>query len=192
MVLDFQVFLISTLAITLGELGDKTQLLALVFAMRYKKSLPIIMGILVATLCNHLLAGIVGSIFGAQIPQNILRWVMGVLFIGIALWTLKPDKLDEDEQPKSSQRSIFFTVFVAFFIAEMGDKTQIATIMLSAQYQSLVAVIAGTTLGMMIADVPTVLVGKIAAPKIPLRLIRLCAATIFAVIGVLALAGFTI
>ena len=117
---------------------------------------------------------------------------MGTLFIGIAMWTLKPDKLDEEEQPKNSKHGIFFTVLLAFFIAEMGDKTQVATIMLSAQYQSLVAVIAGTTLGMMIADVPTVLVGKLAAPKIPLRIVRFCAAAIFAVIGVLTLSGFTI
>ncbi len=189
---DLQIFFISTLAVTFGELGDKTQLLALVFAMRYKKAFPIIMGILVATLCNHFFAGLLGYVFGMQIPQNILRWVMGTLFIGIAMWTLKPDKLDEEEQPKNSKHGIFFTVLLAFFIAEMGDKTQVATIMLSAQYQSLVAVIAGTTLGMMIADVPTVLVGKLAAPKIPLRIVRFCAAAIFAVIGVLTLSGFTI
>ncbi len=189
---DFDVFLISTLAVTFGELGDKTQLLALVFAIRYKKALPIIMGILVATLCNHFFAGMIGYMFGAQIPDNILRWVMGVLFISIALWTLKPDKLDEDECPQHSKHGIFFTVLFTFFLAEMGDKTQVATIMLSAKYQSLVAVISGTTLGMMIADVPTVLVGKLAAPKIPLRIIRVCAAVIFASIGILTLVGVTI
>ena len=186
-------FFISALAVTFGELGDKTQLLALVFAMRYKKALPIISGILVATLLNHILAGLVGHTIGNQIPENILRWLMGILFIAIALWTLKPDKLEEEEQPTHSRYGIFLTVVMTFFIAEMGDKTQVATVMLAAQYPSaLVAVIAGTTLGMMIADVPTVLIGKLAAPKIPLRIVRFCAAFIFASIGVLVLLGVNV
>ncbi|WP_434777073.1 TMEM165/GDT1 family protein [Neisseria sp. Ec49-e6-T10] len=184
-----EAFLISTIAITLGEIGDKTQLLALILAARFKKPVPIILGILCATLLNHALAGFVGHFIGNQIPHDILRWVMGIFFIIMAFWTLKPDEMDEDEQPKTSPYGVFMTTCIAFFLAEMGDKTQVVTIGLAAQFQALFWVIAGTTLGMLIADIPAVILGKIASPKFPFKLVRYCAAAIFAVLGLLALFG---
>lgn len=185
-------FLVSTSSVAFGELGDKTQLLALVFAIRYKKATPIILGILAATLANHFIAALIGHTIGNQIPKETMRWVMGALFIGIALWTLKPDKLDDSDAIPIHRYGIFTTVFFTFFIAEMGDKTQAATFLLAAQFPSIFSVIAGTTLGMMIADVPTVLIGKFAAPKIPLKFIHFCAATIFFAIGTLSLLGIGI
>lgn len=186
-----EAFLVSTLAVTIGEIGDKTQLLALILAARFRKPWPIVAGILVATLLNHSLAGIVGELIRAALDPQLLRWLLGVSFLAIALWALKPDTFD-DEPKRQSGAGVFMVTFVAFFLAEMGDKTQLATVALAAKYASLPAVVAGTTLGMLIADVPAVILGDKAAPKLPFKAIRIVAAALFAVIGVAVLLGVTI
>lgn len=179
-------FLISTGVVALAEIGDKTQLLALVLAARFRKPVPIVLGILVATLANHALAGAVGSWVAAAVGPHLMRWILGVSFIAMAAWTLVPDKIDaqSDHVPRWG---VFGTTLIAFFLLEMGDKTQIATIALAAKYASLVAVVAGTTLGMMLANVPAVLLGEVAARKLPLKLVRGIAAGLFFVIGVVVL-----
>ena len=181
-------FLVSTLVVAIGEIGDKTQLLALLLAARFRRPLPIIGGIFFATVLNHSLAGLLGEIIRVAINPELLRWLLGLSFIGIALWALKPDTLDR-ETPAKSDYGVFALTFVTFFFAEIGDKTQLATIALAAKYTDLIQVIAGTTLGMMIADVPAVILGEKAAPKLPLKLIRIVAATVFAVLGVVVLMG---
>lgn len=183
-----EAFLVSTLAVTVGEIGDKTQLLALLLAARYKKTFPIVCGILVATLLNHALAGLFGQWIVTQISPHFLRWALGISFIAIALWTLKPDEMGEDEL-SASKLNVFWVTCITFFLAEIGDKTQIATVALAANYNNLVAVVAGTTLGMMIADVPAVFLGQWASPNFPFKLIRYIAASIFAVIGLIVLLG---
>jgi putative Ca2+/H+ antiporter (TMEM165/GDT1 family) len=185
-----EAFLISTGIVALAEMGDKTQLLSLVLAAKFRKPIPIILGILVATLLNHALAGAVGAWLTSVLGPNALRWILGIGFLAMAVWMLIPDKLDEDDaNVKISRYGVFATTLVAFFFAEMGDKTQVATVALAAQYQSLVAVVAGTTLGMMLANVPAVFIGDKLAHKLPLKLIHGIAAAIFAVLGVLALLG---
>ena len=187
-----EAFLISTGIVALAEIGDKTQLLSLVLAARYpRQATAIILGILVATIANHAGAGALGAWIMSAIGPDILRWVLGVSFIAMAGWMLIPDKLDEDEiKLVAADTGVFFSTVAVFFLAEMGDKTQIATIALAAQYAgSVVWVIAGTTLGMMLANVPAVLLGSKAAHKIPLKLVHSIAAVIFAVLGVLVLAG---
>jgi putative Ca2+/H+ antiporter (TMEM165/GDT1 family) len=179
-------FLVSTGVVALGEIGDKTQLLALLLAARYRRPVPIILGILVATLVNHTMAGAVGAWITTVVSKDVLRWVLGVSFLVMAGWVLVPDKLD-DRETKISRWGVFSTTAFTFFLAEMGDKTQLATVALAAKYLSLVPVIAGTTLGMLIADVPAVLLGDKAATKIPLKLVRSVAAAIFAVLGILVL-----
>ena len=186
-----EAFLISTAVVALGEIGDKTQLLALLLAARFKKPLAIIAGILVATLVNHTLAGSIGAWIAAHLAPGVLRWVVGVSFIAIALWALVPDKLDEDPRPRG-HAGVFFVTATSFFLAEMGDKTQLATVALAARFPDLVAVVAGTTLGMLIADVPAVFVGDRFAARVPLRWIRICAALLFATLGIATLFGFTI
>jgi putative Ca2+/H+ antiporter (TMEM165/GDT1 family) len=181
-------FLVSTGVVALAEIGDKTQLLALVLAAKYRKPLPIILGILVATLLNHAIAGYVGAWLAATIGPDLMRWILGVSFIAMAAWTLVPDKF-EDEAQKPPRWGVFATTLLAFFVVEIGDKTQIATVALAAKYASLVAVVAGTTLGMMIANVPAVLLGEVAARKLPMRLVHGIAAAIFLVLGVLVLLG---
>ncbi len=183
-----QGFLVSTGVVALAEIGDKTQLLALVLAAKYRKPLPIILGILVATLLNHALAGFVGAWLAATIGPDLMRWILGVSFIAMAAWTLVPDKY-EDEAQKPPRWGVFATTLLAFFVVEIGDKTQIATVALAAKYASLVAVVAGTTLGMLIANVPAVLLGEVAARKLPMRLVHGIAAAIFLVLGVLVLLG---
>ncbi|MEB0137417.1 MULTISPECIES: TMEM165/GDT1 family protein [unclassified Undibacterium] len=183
-----EAFLVSVLAITIGEIGDKTQLLALLLAARYKKPLPIILGILVATLANHLLAGLFGQWVASHVPAHILRWALGLSFLGIAAWTLKPDDIDATGI-NESRYGVFMLTVASFFIAEIGDKTQLATVALAAKYSNLAMVIAGSTLGMLIADVPAVFLGKIAAPNFPFKLVRIVAATLFAVLGILVLSG---
>ena len=173
----------------LAEIGDKTQLLALVLAAKYRKPVPIILGILVATLANHALAGAVGAWISATIGPVIMRWILGVSFIAMAIWTLIPDKLDDEEEAKPPRYGVFATTLVAFFLLEMGDKTQIATIALAAKYSSLVSVVAGTTLGMMLANVPAVLLGEVAARKLPMRLVHGIAGAIFLVLGIAVLMG---
>ena len=181
-----EAFLVSTGIVALGEMGDKTQLLALLLAARFRRPVPIVLGILVATLVNHALAGAVGDWIARALGPDVLRWVIGGSFIAMAAWMLIPDKIDEAEG--GHQRfGVFGTTVVAFFLAEMGDKTQIATVALAARYTDLVAVVAGTTLGMMIANVPAVLLGDVVAKKVSMTLVHGIAAAIFAVLGVLTL-----
>lgn len=182
-----EAFLVSTGVVALGEIGDKTQLLALLLAARFRRPLPIILGILVATLLNHALAGLVGGWIAATLGPDVLRWVIGVSFLAMAVWMLIPDKIDDDEAAATSRFGVFGTTLVAFFLAEMGDKTQIATVALAARYTDLVGVVAGTTFGMMLANVPAVFLGDRAARAIPMKLLHAIAAAIFAVLGVLTL-----
>lgn len=181
-----EAFLVSTGVVALGEMGDKTQLLAMLLAVKFKRPLPIVLGILVATLVNHATAGLVGAWVASALGPGLLRWVIGLGFIAMAAWMLVPDQIDADEA--ATQRfGVFGTTVIAFFLAEMGDKTQIATVALAARYTDLVAVVAGTTLGMMLANVPAVLLGDVVAKKVPMRLVHGIAAAIFAVLGVLTL-----
>jgi Ca2+/H+ antiporter, TMEM165/GDT1 family len=183
-----EAFIVSAGVVALGEIGDKTQLLALMLSARFGKPLPIIGGILVATLANHALAGLAGNLVRTWLPADILRWVVAFSFFAVAAWALKPDHLDDKEGPPAMSRwGVFGVTTVAFFLAEIGDKTQIATIVLAAKFDSLVAVVLGTTCGMLIADVPVVLIGNAASAKIPLQAIRVMAALLFATLGVYAL-----
>ncbi len=184
-----QALLVSTGVVALAEIGDKTQLLALVLAAKYRKPVPIILGIFVATLLNHGLAGVVGAWVAAAVGPEAMRWILGVSFIAMAAWILVPDKVDEGEAAVIPRHGVFLATLVAFFLLEMGDKTQIATVALAAKYASLWAVVAGTTLGMMIANVPAVLLGELAATKLPMRLVRGIAAALFLALGILVLAG---
>jgi putative Ca2+/H+ antiporter (TMEM165/GDT1 family) len=183
-----EAFLISTGLVALAEIGDKTQLLALVLAARFRKPVPIIFGILLATLLNHALAGAVGVWISSLIGDRVLRWTLGISFIAMAIWMLIPDKL-EDEKPVEPRFGVFLTTLIAFFLLEIGDKTQVATIALAAKYESLIWVVLGTTLGMMIANVPAVLLGEVAAKKFDVRLVQRIAAAIFVVLGILMLIG---
>jgi len=190
MTVTMEAFLVSTGVVALAEIGDKTQLLALVLAARFRKPVPIILGILVATLANHAMAGAVGAWLAALIGPTAMRWVLGLSFVAMAIWTLIPDKLDDEEgERKQPQLGVFGTTLVAFFLLEMGDKTQIATVALAAKYSSLASVVAGTTLGMMLANVPAVLLGEVAARKLPMRIVHGIAGAIFLVMGVLLLLG---
>ncbi|MGE0114189.1 MAG: TMEM165/GDT1 family protein [Steroidobacteraceae bacterium] len=179
-------FFVSTGIVALAEMGDKTQLLALLLTAQFRKPVPIVLGILVATLANHAFAGAVGAWVAMLLSPDILRWVLGLSFIGMALWTLIPDKLDDDA-PARSQAGVFVATVIAFFLAEMGDKTQVATVALAAQYQSLFWVVAGTTVGMMLANVPVVIFGEWLTERIPVRKIHITCAILFAVMGVLVL-----
>ncbi|MBR7799895.1 TMEM165/GDT1 family protein [Undibacterium fentianense] len=181
-----EAFLVSSFAVTIGEIGDKTQLLALLLAARYRKPIPIILGILIATLANHLLAGLFGQWVVTQVSPEILRWALGLSFLAIAAWTLKPDEID-DQELKTGKWGVFMLTLVSFFIAEIGDKTQLATVALAAKYSSLTLVVAGTTLGMLIADVPAVFLGKVASPNFPFHYVRWIAALVFAILGLLVL-----
>jgi Ca2+/H+ antiporter, TMEM165/GDT1 family len=183
-----EAFLVSTGIVALAEIGDKTQLLAFVLAAKFRQKTPIILGILIATLLNHGLAGALGTWITALVGPQTLRWVLGLSFIAMAVWTLVPDEAGEDDA-KLARLGVFGTTLVAFFLAEMGDKTQVATIALAAQYQALFSVVAGTTLGMMIANVPAVILGEQFAQRLPVRLVHGIAAAIFAVLGVATLFG---
>ena len=183
-----EAFLISTGIVALAEIGDKTQLLAFILAAKFRKPLPIIAGILLATLANHGFAGALGSWITAVVSLETLRWVLGISFIAMAGWTLIPDKFDEDDA-KLARFGVFGTTLLAFFLAEMGDKTQVATVALAAQYQAFYSVVAGTTLGMMIANVPAVLLGDRIAERMPVRLVHCIAAAIFAILGIATLLG---
>jgi putative Ca2+/H+ antiporter (TMEM165/GDT1 family) len=184
-----QALLVSTGVVALAEIGDKTQLLALVLAARWRKPIPIILGILVATILNHALAGAVGAWLAAAIGPQAMRWILGLSFLAMAAWILVPDKADDEAAAREPRYGVFLATLVTFFLVEMGDKTQIATVALAAKYASLWAVVAGTTLGMMLANVPAVLVGEAAAKSLPLGVVRGVAAVIFAVLGVLVLFG---
>jgi putative Ca2+/H+ antiporter (TMEM165/GDT1 family) len=178
-----EAFLISTGLVALAEIGDKTQLLSLVLAARFRRPGPIVAGILVATLFNHAAAGAVGAWITHWIGPQALRWVLGLSFLAMAVWILIPDKLDDDEAPAPAH-GVFLTTLIAFFFAEMGDKTQIATVALAARYDALAAVVAGTTLGMMLANVPVVLLGDRATKRLPVQWVHRIAALIFAALGV--------
>lgn len=184
-----EALLVSTGVVALAEIGDKTQLLSLVLAARFRKPLPIIAGILVATLLNHALAGALGAWITSAVGPAAMRWILGISFLAMAAWTLVPDRLESGGAAGTSGRGVFGTALVSFFLLEMGDKTQVATVALAARYPSLVAVVTGTTLGMMIANVPAVMLGEKAATRLPIAAIRTVAAAVFAVLGVLALAG---
>jgi len=183
-----EAFLVSTGVVALAELGDKTQLLALVLAARFRKPVPIVFGILAATLLNHALAGAAGRWIATLVAPSTMRWILGVSFIAVAIWMLVPDKYEE-QTATPPRFGVFVTTLFAFFLLEMGDKTQIATVALAARYPSLLAVVMGTTLGMMIANVPAVFLGDALAKKIPLRLVHAVAAAIFLVLGLLVLFG---
>jgi putative Ca2+/H+ antiporter (TMEM165/GDT1 family) len=184
-----EAFLISTGVVALAEIGDKTQLLAFLLAARFRRPWPIIAAILVATLFNHALAGAAGTWLMALAGPVVMRWVLGVSFLAMAAWTLVPDHVDEGEAAPRSGRGVFATTLIAFFLAEMGDKTQIATIALAAKYALPVAVVAGTTLGMMIANVPAVFLGDRLLRRMPVRLVHGVAAALFAVLGIATLLG---
>ena len=181
--------LVSTGVVALAEIGDKTQLLAFVLAARFKKPLPIIAGIFLATVVNHGLAGALGAWITATLSPQILRWVLGLSFIGMAIWTLIPDKIEAGESRMASRFGVFGATLVTFFFAEMGDKTQIATVALAAHYAAPLLVVIGTTLGMLIADVPAVFIGDKLAQKIPMKIVHGVAAAIFAALGAATLAG---
>lgn len=181
--------LVSTAVVALAEIGDKTQLLAFLLAARFKKPLPIVLGILAATLVNHGLAGALGAWITAALDPAVLRWVLGLSFLGMAAWTLVPDKI-EDEETRIAQRfGVFGATLVTFFLAEMGDKTQVATVAMAAHYASPLLVVIGTTAGMLVADVPAVFLGDKLAHRIPMRLVHAVAAVIFALLGLATLLG---
>jgi putative Ca2+/H+ antiporter (TMEM165/GDT1 family) len=181
--------LVSTGVVALAEIGDKTQLLAFILAARFKKPLPIILGILVATIVNHGLAGALGAWITATLSPEILRWALGLSFMGMAIWTLIPDKIEEEETQVAQRFGVFGATLITFFLAEMGDKTQIATVAMAAHYAAPLLVVIGTTLGMLIADVPAVFAGDKLATRIPMKLVHSIAAAIFAILGIATLMG---
>jgi putative Ca2+/H+ antiporter (TMEM165/GDT1 family) len=185
-----EAFTISTASIAVGELGDKTQLLSLILATRLRKPMPIVAGIFVATLVNHLIACLVGEWAGTLISPQILRWVLGISFLAVAAWALVPDKMDEDVKTRG-RYGVFALTAVTFFLAEMGDKTQIVALALAAKYNDLISVVAGTTLGMMIVNIPTVLFAERATNWVPMKLVRGVAAAIYAVLGIVTLLGYS-
>lgn len=184
-----EALLISTGVVALAEIGDKTQLLAFILAARFKKPLPIIAGILCATVVNHGLAGALGAWITSAISGDTLRWVLGASFIAMAVWTLIPDKIEEEETQVAKHLGVFGATLITFFLAEMGDKTQIATVAMAAKFPNPIVVVIGTTLGMLIADVPAVFVGDRFAARIPMKLVHSIAAGIFAILGVATLLG---
>jgi Ca2+/H+ antiporter, TMEM165/GDT1 family len=188
---DLEAFLLSTGIVGLAEMGDKTQLLSIVLAARFKRPWPIVWGILAATLLNHGLAGAAGSWITDTIGPDVMRWILGASFLGMAIWTLIPDKLDEDDAKlPTKSMGVFVATAVAFFLAEMGDKTQFATVALGAQYDPLWAVVVGTTLGMMLANVPAVFFGEALTRRVPIKAVHRVAAGIFAALGLVVLLGW--
>jgi Ca2+/H+ antiporter, TMEM165/GDT1 family len=183
-------FFISTGSVAVGELGDKTQLLSLVLATRLRKPVPIIAGIFAATLINHLIACSVGEWVGMLMTPTVLRWVLGISFLAVAVWALIPDKMDENVKTHGNY-GIFALTAVTFFMAEMGDKTQIIALALAAKYDALAAVVAGTTLGMMIVNIPTVLFAERATKWVPVKVVRIVAVLIYAILGVITLLGYS-
>ncbi|PHV13673.1 hypothetical protein GQ37_026685 [Janthinobacterium sp. BJB1] len=183
-----EAFLISTGIVGLAEIGDKTQLLAFLLAAKFRRPLPIVLAIFVATVANHAFAAAVGAWITSMLGPDVLRWVLGVSFLAMAAWTLIPDKLDEEET-RLAKYGVFLTTLIAFFMAEMGDKTQVATVALAARYHDIVSVVLGTTLGMMLANVPAVYLGDKIANRVSLRLVHGIAALVFAVLGVATLLG---
>jgi putative Ca2+/H+ antiporter (TMEM165/GDT1 family) len=184
-----EALLVSTGIVALAEMGDKTQLLALVLAARFRKPLPIVAGIFVATLLNHGLAGALGAWITTALRPEVLRWVLGISFLAMAAWTLIPDEIEKEEARATRRFGVFGATLVTFFLAEMGDKTQLATVAMAAHYGSPGLVVAGTTLGMLIADVPAVFIGGKLATRVPMRLVHGVAAALFALLGVATLLG---
>ncbi|MBK6296153.1 MAG: TMEM165/GDT1 family protein [Rhodoferax sp.] len=182
-----EAFLVSTGIVALAEMGDKTQLLALILALRFRKPWPIVAGIFVATLANHAMAGAVGVWVTTLVGPAVLRWVLGGSFIAMAVWMLIPDKLDDQDSGAGPRLGVFGTTVIAFFLAEMGDKTQIATVMLAAQYGAYAWVVAGTTLGMLLANAPVVWLGERVPRLVPIRIVHLSSALIFLGLGLWAL-----
>jgi putative Ca2+/H+ antiporter (TMEM165/GDT1 family) len=181
-------FLVATGIVALAEIGDKTQLLAFLLAARFRRPLPIILGIFIATLLNHAFAAAVGALVSELLGPSVMRWVLGLSFLGMAIWTMIPDEIDETEA-SFAKFGVFMTTLIAFFVAEMGDKTQVATVALAARYTEMAAVVAGTTLGMMLANVPAVYFGERIANKVPLGLVHGIAAVIFLGLGIATLLG---
>jgi putative Ca2+/H+ antiporter (TMEM165/GDT1 family) len=184
-----EAFLVSTGIVALAEMGDKTQLLAFVLAARFRKPAPIIAGIFAATLFNHGLAGALGAWITTALGPAVLRWVLGISFLAMAAWTLIPDEIEKDEARAVQRFGVFGATLVTFFLAEMGDKTQLATVALAAHYAAAWVVVAGTTLGMLVADVPAVFVGERLSAKVPMKLVHAVAAALFAALGVATLMG---
>lgn len=182
-----EAFLVSTGVVALGEMGDKTQLLAIVLAATFRRPWPIVAGIFVATLVNHAAAGALGGWVAHLLGPDVLRWVIGISFLAMAGWMLIPDKLDDESAGNGTRFGVFGTTVIAFFLAEMGDKTQIATVALAARYTDVVQVVLGTTLGMMLANVPAVFLGGKIAQKVSMGVVHAVAAAIFGVLGVLTL-----
>ena len=182
---------LSTGVVALAEMGDKTQLLAFLLAARFKKPVPIILGILLATIVNHGFAGALGAWITTLLSPNTLGWILGISFIAMAIWTLKPDEIEEDEAKIAGRFGVFGATTITFFLAEMGDKTQIATVALAANYSTVILVVIGTTLGMMLADVPAVFIGTKFAQKVSMKLVHGIAAAVFAVLGVITLLNVT-
>ena len=183
-----EAFLISTMLVGLAEIGDKTQILSLMLAARFQRPLPIIFGIFFATLANHAAAGLVGTFFGRLITGPWMRWILGISFLSVAVWALFPDKYEGDGK-LISRAGAFTATLVTFFLAEIGDKTQIATIGLAARFELFYPVVIGTTIGMMLANIPAVIIGDRIADRLPVRGIRVAAAVVFAILGVVTLAG---
>jgi putative Ca2+/H+ antiporter (TMEM165/GDT1 family) len=181
-----EAFLVSTGVVALAEIGDKTQLLALLLATRLRAPVPIVLGIVVATLANHAFAGAVGTWIVSHVGPDGMRWVRGISFLAMAAWTLVPDAAPSDDAARP-RFGVFLTTVIAFFLVEMGDKTQIATVALAAQFHSLVMVVLGTTLGMLIANVPVVFAGDALIRRVPMKTVRTIAALAFAVLGVYVL-----
>ena len=179
-----ETFLISTATVALAEIGDKTQLLSLILAAKYRRPWPICLGIFAATLVNHALAGSVGAWVASYLTPETLKWIVALSFFAVAAWTLKPDQADDEEAQRGARYGVLLATVIAFFIAEMGDKTQVATIVLAAQYHPLWQVVAGTTIGMLLANVPVVWLGSRFAAKLPLKAARVAAAVLFVALGV--------
>jgi putative Ca2+/H+ antiporter (TMEM165/GDT1 family) len=186
-----EAFLVSTMLVGLAEIGDKTQTLSLMLAARFLRPLPIIFGILLATIANHAAAGLVGTLFGSLLSGQWMRWILGLSFLSVAVWALFPDKYEGNDKA-ISRAGAFTATLVAFFLAEIGDKTQIATIGLAARFEQFYPVVVGTTLGMMLANIPAVLIGDRIADKVPVKAVRITAAVVFTVLGVLTLAGASV
>jgi putative Ca2+/H+ antiporter (TMEM165/GDT1 family) len=183
-----EAFLISTGIVALAEIGDKTQLLAFLLAAKFRRPVPIVLGIFVATIANHAFAAAVGAWIATLFGPGMMRWVLGISFLAMAAWIMVPDKIDDD-QTSLGKYGVFATTLIAFFLAEMGDKTQVATVALAARYDALFGVVAGTTFGMLLANVPAVYFGERIANKVPLRLVHGIAAALFALLGIATLLG---
>ena len=179
-----EAFLVSTGIVALAEIGDKTQLLTLLLASRFKRPWPIVAGIFLATIVNHAIAGAVGAWVAREVGENAMRWILGISFIAMAAWMLIPDKLDEDAGASKKLGGVLLTTTILFFLAEIGDKTQVATVALAARFPSLVAVVVGTTLGMLLANAPVAFFGDALAKRVPVRVVHVIAALVILVLGI--------